>query len=130
MPCVVCGHWVYEVRVNEAIEDDDSGRCYFCHFACRYWYHERAAEIAAGAERAQQADAEQLGDGDGDAMVFDFPVDADTTPPSLAIAEQISPADGQDAIYANYHERAMELEEEAREAKEEFMSMLAARGGN
>ena len=52
----------------------------------------------------------------------------DTTPPILAIAEQISPADGQDAIYANYHERALELEAEALEAKKEFMSMLAVRG--
>ena len=50
------------------------------------------------------------GNGDDDAMMADFPVEVDTTPPSLAIAEQISPVDGQAAIYANYHERAMELE--------------------
>ena len=93
-------------------------------------YNERAAELAAGVERSQQVDEEQCGNGDDDAMMADFPMEVDTTPPSLAIAEQISPVDGQAAIYANYHERAMELEAEALEAKEEFMSMLAARGGN
>ena len=58
-----------------------------------------------------------------------FPADVDTTPPALAIAERW-PDDAQQIIYANYYERAMELEEEALEAKEEFMSTLAARGGN
>ena len=82
---------------------------------------EIAAEIAAGLE---------LPSSDGDAMMADFSEDVDTTPPALAIAEQISAADGQDAIYANYHERALQLEKEERDAKDEFMSMLAARGGN
>ena len=62
--------------------------------------------------------------------MLDFPVEEDTTPPALAIAEQINADDAQDLIYANYHERAQELETEALQAKAEFMRMLAARGGN
>ena len=103
------------LAIAEQISADDA-RAIICEA-----YYGRAAEIAAGLE---------LPSSDGDAMMADFSEGVDTTPPALAIAEQISAADGQDAIYANYHERALQLEKEERDAKDEFMSMLAARGGN
>lgn len=90
-------------------------------------HHERAVVIAAGAERMQQADAEQLGD--GDTAMLDFQVEIDTTPSVLAIAEHW-PEDAQQIIYANYNERALQLEREELEAKASFMNALAARGGN
>jgi hypothetical protein len=37
MPCVVCGRWVNEERVGEAIQDAASDWYYFCHSACRCW---------------------------------------------------------------------------------------------
>jgi hypothetical protein len=90
-------------------------------------HHERAVVIAAGAERMQQADAEQLGD--GDTAMLDFQVEIDTTPSVLAIAEHW-PEDAQQIFYANYNERALQLEREELEAKASFMNALAARGGN
>ena len=68
MPCVVCGHWVYEVRVNEAIQDDDSGWCYFCHLACRYWLENLYTTIAYnGAEREALWTESSITEHDGDA---------------------------------------------------------------
>ena len=67
--------------------------------------------------------------GEGDVTMLDLAGQDDCLAPALAVAQQISADDAQEMIFAAHHERALELEEEALEAKASYLRALASRGG-
>ena len=67
--------------------------------------------------------------GEGDVTMFDLAGQDDCLAPALAVAQQISADDAQEMTFAAHHERALELEEEALEAKASYLQALASRGG-
>jgi len=63
MPCVMCGHWVNQECLGEAIQDVCSGWYYFCHSACRRWLKNLNSTLAyygAPSDDEIEVDAKKL----------------------------------------------------------------------